>query len=154
MSTTQSSCQRARSGWELPNPTSPKTEKHHLFSSMLFLSPWIAWRFVCSACLLIWQPCYTHHLMQVSNTDFARFVEETSYITDAERFGWSFVHRDMLSATTKASVPAAAAQVPWWLPVFVHVGHMHAIVFNDSNPHICLHVASGMLQRRCAMEPP
>ena len=32
----------------------------------------------------------------VSNADFSRFVEETGYATDAERFGWSFVFAGLL----------------------------------------------------------
>ena len=32
----------------------------------------------------------------VSNADFARFVEETGHLTEAERFGWSFVFAGLL----------------------------------------------------------
>jgi formylglycine-generating enzyme required for sulfatase activity len=54
----------------------------------------------------------------VTNRQFRRFVRETGYITDAERFGWSFVFEGYLSAESKphllsARVPGA----PWWLGV-------------------------------------
>src|SRR5688572_30253564 len=34
----------------------------------------------------------------VSNRRFARFVEATGYVTEAERFGWSFVFKNFLAA--------------------------------------------------------
>lgn len=50
----------------------------------------------------------------VTNADFAAFVAATGYVTEAERFGWSFVFQLFL-ADPKAyrSVPAA----PWWRQV-------------------------------------
>lgn len=50
----------------------------------------------------------------VTNADFAEFVAATGYVTEAERFGWSFVFQLFL-ADPKAyrSVPAA----PWWRQV-------------------------------------
>lgn len=56
-------------------------------------------------------------LGQVSNQQFAQFVDATGAITDAERFGWSFVHENQLSESVKAGITQAVAQVPWWLPV-------------------------------------
>jgi formylglycine-generating enzyme required for sulfatase activity len=51
----------------------------------------------------------------VSNAQFLRFVEETGYVTDAERFGWSFVFAGLLPddfAPTQGVV-----QAPWWRKV-------------------------------------
>ena len=56
--------------------------------------------------------------IQSTNEEFARFVAETSYSTDAERFGWSFVHKGLVSEATLAHVLQQAAQAPWWLPVY------------------------------------
>lgn len=53
---------------------------------------------------------------QSSNAEFAAFVEATGHVTDAERFGWSFVHKGMLSEATLAGVTQQVAGVPWWLP--------------------------------------
>jgi len=47
----------------------------------------------------------------VTNDDFARFVESTSYVTEAERFGWSFVFFSFLP--TDADYPVVA-ETPWW----------------------------------------
>lgn len=38
----------------------------------------------------------------ITNETFARFVAETGYVTEAERFGWSFVfHSDVPTAITE-----------------------------------------------------
>jgi sulfatase modifying factor 1 len=51
----------------------------------------------------------------VSNRRFARFVEATSYRTEAERYGWSFVFFAFLTkdAPQTQGIPAA----PWWRQV-------------------------------------
>jgi formylglycine-generating enzyme len=47
---------------------------------------------------------------------FAAFVDATGYVTDAERFGWSFVfHAFVPPGTRVGGVPAGA---PWWRQVF------------------------------------
>jgi formylglycine-generating enzyme required for sulfatase activity len=52
----------------------------------------------------------------VSNARFARFVAATHYVTEAERYGWSFVFAGLLGSDGAAtdSVPYA----PWWRQVF------------------------------------
>lgn len=54
---------------------------------------------------------------EVSNANFERFVQETNYVTEAEKFGNSFVFEKSLSEETKANVTQAVAQAPWWLPI-------------------------------------
>ena len=52
----------------------------------------------------------------VSNARFAAFVDATGYVTDAERFGWSFVFAGFLPddfAPTRA-----VASAPWWRQVY------------------------------------
>ena len=55
----------------------------------------------------------------VSNEAFARFVDDTGYVTEAERFGWSFVFKQHLAPRAAAvfrargTVPGA----PWWVAV-------------------------------------
>lgn len=48
----------------------------------------------------------------VTNARFARFVETTGYVTEAERIGWSFV----FWAHVPASIPESRAlpEAPWW----------------------------------------
>ncbi len=50
----------------------------------------------------------------VTNAQFATFVKETGYVTEAERIGWSFVFRQFAGrGVLDASVPGA----PWWAGV-------------------------------------
>ncbi|WP_433046196.1 formylglycine-generating enzyme family protein [Dactylosporangium sp. CS-033363] len=55
----------------------------------------------------------------VTNAQFARFVKETGYVTEAERFGWSFVFHLLVRGEAAERVLAGRpGQVPpWWLPV-------------------------------------
>jgi len=51
----------------------------------------------------------------VTNADFARFVDETGHVTDAERYGWSFVFAGLLPDDFPPTRGVAAA--PWWRQV-------------------------------------
>ena len=48
----------------------------------------------------------------VSNADFATFVEETEHVTEAERFGWSFVFAGLLPDDFPPT--RGVAHAPWW----------------------------------------
>ncbi len=54
---------------------------------------------------------------EVTNAQFAQFVEATGYRTEAERFGWSFVFRGLLSKRVLARVKKVVAAAPWWCAV-------------------------------------
>jgi len=51
----------------------------------------------------------------VSNSRFAAFVEATSHVTDAERYGWSFVFGGLLPDEFPDT--RGAVQAPWWRQV-------------------------------------
>lgn len=51
---------------------------------------------------------------EVSIGEFAEFVSKTGYITDAERFGDSFILYSMIENYTEKRAPASV-EVPWWL---------------------------------------
>ena len=51
----------------------------------------------------------------VSDARFGEFVDATGYITEAERFGWSFVFAGLLPDEFPAT--PAVAQAPWWRKV-------------------------------------
>ncbi|XP_032997074.1 formylglycine-generating enzyme [Lacerta agilis] len=54
---------------------------------------------------------------EVSNAEFEKFVNATGYLTEAERFGDSFVFEGVLSEQVKTGIHQAVAIAPWWLPV-------------------------------------
>ncbi|CAM3634750.1 formylglycine-generating enzyme family protein [Cohnella lubricantis] len=53
----------------------------------------------------------------VTNREFGRFAEETGYVTEAERFGWSFVFHLFVPEAARSSVRGAPDRTPWWLAV-------------------------------------
>ncbi|MGT2776323.1 formylglycine-generating enzyme family protein [Streptococcus hyovaginalis] len=52
----------------------------------------------------------------VTNEEFAKFIEETGYVTDAERFGNSFVFYLLIPENKRENYPSVP-QTPWWLVV-------------------------------------
>ncbi|RHW36145.1 formylglycine-generating enzyme family protein [Lysinibacillus yapensis] len=53
----------------------------------------------------------------VTNAEFRDFIKDTGYVTDAEKFGWSFVFHLLLSEKMLPYVNQAVAGTPWWLVV-------------------------------------
>ncbi|MCD9024552.1 formylglycine-generating enzyme family protein [Cohnella silvisoli] len=53
----------------------------------------------------------------VSNEKFNQFVNESGYVTEAERYGWSFVFHLFVSPETARRVTQSPVQTPWWLVV-------------------------------------
>jgi formylglycine-generating enzyme required for sulfatase activity len=53
----------------------------------------------------------------VSNDEFAAFAGATDYVTDAERFGWSFVFQLLVPRSRRTNVVGTAGPAPWWLGV-------------------------------------
>jgi formylglycine-generating enzyme len=53
----------------------------------------------------------------VTNAEFAEFAAETGYVTDAERYGWSFVFELLLSPQAARSASQRVADAPWWVVV-------------------------------------
>jgi sulfatase modifying factor 1 len=49
--------------------------------------------------------------------DFARFVDETGFITEGETFGWSFVFHSAVPTHIKETITQAVLGAEWWLPV-------------------------------------
>lgn len=52
----------------------------------------------------------------VSNRRFAAFVADTGYVTEAERFDWSFVFRAFVPAAQLPTLPVAP-EAPWWVRI-------------------------------------
>ncbi|MCE5168676.1 formylglycine-generating enzyme family protein [Paenibacillus profundus] len=53
----------------------------------------------------------------VTNEDFARFVAATGYVTEAERFDWSYVFHLLASENVTAAAIGSPVSTPWWLAV-------------------------------------
>ena len=53
----------------------------------------------------------------VTSAQFAAFVDATQHVTDAERFGWSFVFHLLVSADVQRRHPQRPEATPWWVPV-------------------------------------
>jgi sulfatase modifying factor 1 len=53
----------------------------------------------------------------VSNREFGEFVEATGYVTDAERFGWSYVFVSFLTEQARDGAKGHADGAPWWVGV-------------------------------------
>ncbi|MDC0035392.1 formylglycine-generating enzyme family protein [Chloroflexi bacterium] len=50
----------------------------------------------------------------VTNKNFANFVKETGYRTDAEKFGWSFVFYKFISIKNLPAANQSPPGTPWW----------------------------------------
>jgi len=54
---------------------------------------------------------------EVTNSKFQKFTLSSGYVTEAEKFGNSFVADYFLSDAVKKDIQQAVAGAPWWLPV-------------------------------------
>ena len=50
----------------------------------------------------------------VTNEMFAAFAGDTGYVTEAERYGWSFVFKLFVTDEVKRTVTQTVAAAPWW----------------------------------------
>ena len=50
----------------------------------------------------------------VTNEQFTEFIDDTQYVTEAERFGWSFSFHHFVSDTDAESVEQRVAGADWW----------------------------------------
>tara|TARA_A100001037_G_C15153803_1_gene641785 strand:- start:5824 stop:6672 length:849 start_codon:yes stop_codon:yes gene_type:complete len=53
----------------------------------------------------------------VTNQQFNDFVRSTGYVTEAERYGWSFVFKNFISEETLSHNNVSPPATPWWLVV-------------------------------------
>ncbi len=53
----------------------------------------------------------------VTNKDFDIFCSQTGYITEAEKYGWSFVFFQLVSNNTKKNISESVSGTPWWWKV-------------------------------------
>ncbi|KAG7326094.1 hypothetical protein KOW79_009495 [Hemibagrus wyckioides] len=65
----------------------------------------------------VWLDPYYIEEHEVTNLQFQLFTNITHHLTEAERFGDSFVFEGLLSEEVKSSLSHAVAAAPWWSPV-------------------------------------
>jgi formylglycine-generating enzyme required for sulfatase activity len=53
----------------------------------------------------------------VTNTQFGEFITATGYVSEAERFGWSYVFHRHVSVKLKESSRGVAGGASWWIGV-------------------------------------
>jgi formylglycine-generating enzyme required for sulfatase activity len=86
----------------------------------------------------------------VTNDDFAAFVEDTGHVTEAERYGWSFVFGGLLPDDFEPT--RAAAATPWWRQVYGadwrHPEGPHSVV-GERGRHPVIHVSWDDAQAYC-----
>ncbi|ANE48887.1 serine/threonine protein phosphatase [Paenibacillus swuensis] len=50
----------------------------------------------------------------VTNAAFSEFIRATGYVTEAERYGWSFVFHALVSPEQSRKVNNCVQEAPWW----------------------------------------
>ena len=89
--------------------------------------------------------------LPITNERFARFVDATGFVSEAEREGWSFVFAGLLPDDFEDTAAVAAAQ--WWRQVFGaswrHPEGPHSDVA-DRSDHPVVHVSWNDAQAYCA----
>nr|WP_240528656.1 formylglycine-generating enzyme family protein [Streptomyces humi] len=61
-------------------------------------------------------PPFLIDVCAVRNDEYAAFVADTGYVTDAERLGWSYVFAGFLPAALRRGAPRPPG-TPWWCAV-------------------------------------
>ena len=53
----------------------------------------------------------------VTNSKFLKFTKSTKYVTDAEKFGWSFVFNLVMTDKARRFADESVTGAPWWMKV-------------------------------------
>ncbi|MDF6045980.1 formylglycine-generating enzyme family protein [Streptomyces sp. JH14] len=91
--------------------------------------------------------------VSVTNAQFAAFVKSTGYITEAERFGWSFVFHMFVSSRLRRTVTQVPQATPWWLPIagaFWRAPEGPGSAVADRPNHPVVHVSWNDAQAYCS----
>ena len=66
--------------------------------------------------VLVWMDEFEIETTPVTNEEFKQFVQATGYVTEAEKFGWSYVFHYFLSMEEKIKAQEMSG-LNWWLAV-------------------------------------
>lgn len=66
--------------------------------------------------VLVWMNEFKMSTTPITNEEFNRFIEATGYVTEAEKFGWSYVFHYFLSMEEKIKAQEMSG-LNWWLAV-------------------------------------
>ena len=96
-------------------------------------------------------PAFAIDATAVTNAAFTAFVRATGHVTEAERFGWSFVFAGLLPDEFPDT--RGVAQAPWWRQVhgasWRHPEGRHSDVAGDRLDHPVVHVSWNDAQAYC-----
>ncbi len=65
----------------------------------------------------VYIPSFYMDTYAVTNEQFARFIEETGFETDAEKYGWSFVFHLFVNDELEQDILGLPKDTPWWIGV-------------------------------------
>ncbi|MFW6600271.1 formylglycine-generating enzyme family protein [Propionibacteriaceae bacterium Y2011] len=88
----------------------------------------------------------------VSNAEFGAFVDDTGFVTEAERFGWSYVFRGLLHPDARQHVvDGVVPDASWWLGVTgAHWRHPQGPGSTALDDHPVVHVSYGDATAYCS----
>ncbi len=80
----------------------------------------------------------------VTNEEFSLFTNETGYITEAEKYGWSFVFHLFLTNEAKKQETKVVQEAPWWRAIqganWQHPEGIGSTIYNRMD-HPVVHVS-------------
>ncbi|MCJ8014058.1 formylglycine-generating enzyme family protein [Paenibacillus sp. KQZ6P-2] len=88
----------------------------------------------------------------VTNAEYAAFVAATGYVTEAERFGWSYVFHLLIPDLERVSIVGSPQQTPWWHGVegaYWRVPEGPGSSVDDRMNHPVVHVSWNDAQAYC-----
>ena len=97
-------------------------------------------------------PSYYIDRYAVTNEQFSQFINETGYVTDAEKYGWSFVFHLFVNKEYEKDILGSSEQTPWWIAVqgasWKHLEGRGSSIANRLN-HPVIHVSWNDAQAYC-----
>jgi formylglycine-generating enzyme required for sulfatase activity len=94
-------------------------------------------------------------LLAVTNLRFARFVDDTGYATESERFGWSFVFQLHIPKKKREELrkTRAVEGLDWWLAMpgadWIHPRGPESEITNELEDHPVVHISWNDAQAFC-----